>query len=139
MLKLSNCFFLWYFCTFTWEAKWTQTHMKFHFCWKSHFGVQSALYLCSDELRQNETQTGMDFMSVNLTEMKFQTSMRYSCEQNLDFAFNVQVGLKLTVGFISLRSFWRNWNFILGDKALYHANTSQNEMPARIHKNNGSF
>ena len=57
--------------------------MRFHFGWKSHFGVQSALYLCSDESRQNETQNGMDFISVILTEMKFQSGMRFSCEHNL--------------------------------------------------------
>ena len=52
--------------TFTWEAKWTQTGMRFHFGWKSLLGVQSALYLCSHELKQNETQTDMDFISVIL-------------------------------------------------------------------------
>ena len=39
-------------------------------------------------------------MSVILAEMKFQTGMRLSCEQNLDFAFNVNVRLKLVAGFI---------------------------------------
>ena len=92
--------------TFTWEAKLTQTGMRFHFGWKSHFGVQSALYLCSHELRRNKTQTGMDFISVIWTEMKFQTGMRFLCEQNLpeakrisvnslDIAFNEHVRLKL--------------------------------------------
>ena len=101
MLKLSKS-------TFTWEAKWTQTSMRFHFGWESHFGVQSALYLCSHELSWNETQNEMDFISVILTEMKFQTSMRFSCEHNLpetkwigadllDVAFNAHVRLKLNV------------------------------------------
>ena len=89
--------------------------MQFNFCWKSHFGVQSALYLCSHELRQNETQNGMDFISVILTQMKFQTGMRFSCEHNLpekkwisanslDIAFNAHVRLKLNAGmnFISV-------------------------------------
>ena len=44
---------------------------------------QSALYLCSHELRRNETQNGMDFISVLLTEMKFPTGIRFSREQNL--------------------------------------------------------
>ena len=92
-----------------------QTGMRFHFGWKSHFGVQSALYLCSHELRWNETQNGMDFISVILTEMKFQTGMRFSCEHNLpetkwisadslDVAFNAHVRLKLNAGmdFISV-------------------------------------
>ena len=89
--------------------------MIFHFGWKCHFGVQSALYLCSHELRQNETQNGMDFISVILTQMKFQTGMRFSCEHNLpekkwisanslDIAFNAHVRLKLNAGmdFISV-------------------------------------
>ena len=134
-----NCFFLWYFypkCTFTWEAKWTQTNMKFHFCWTSHFGVQSALYLCSDELRSNETQTGMDFISVNLTRMKFQTGMRYSCEQNLDFLFNVQV-ISSQCYFIAV--ILAEMKFYFGDEALCHVNTTQNKMPACVHKNIGLF
>ena len=57
--------------------------MRFHFGWKSHFGVQSTLFLCSRELRRNETQKDMDFISVILTEMKFQTGVRFSCEHNL--------------------------------------------------------
>ena len=79
---------------------------------------QSPLYLCSQKLRQNKTQTGMDFMSVILTEMKFQTGMRFSCEHNLpevklisadllDIGFNARVRFKLIVGVISLRSFWQ--------------------------------
>ena len=46
-----------------------QTGLKFHFGWKSHFGVQSALYWCSHELRRSETQTGMDFITVILTKI----------------------------------------------------------------------
>ena len=87
---------------FTWEAKWAQTGMRYHFGWKSLFGVQSALYLCSHELRWNEThQTDQ----MKLTKIKFQTGMRFSCEQNLpetkwisvnslDIAFNEHVRLK---------------------------------------------
>ena len=115
------------YSTSTWEVKWTQTGMRLHFGWKSHFSVQSALYLCSHELRRNETQTGMDFISAILTEMTFQTGMGFPCEQNLpkakwinadllDTAFNVHVRLKLIEVVISLRSFWQKWNIILGDK-----------------------
>ena len=43
----------------------------------------SALYLCSHELRQNETQIGMNFISIILIEIKFQTGIRFSYEQNL--------------------------------------------------------
>ena len=88
--------------------------MRFHFGRKSHFGVQSALYLCLHELRRNETQNRMNFISVILTEVKFQTVMRFSCEHNLiktmnsadslDVAFNAGVTLKLSAGmdFISV-------------------------------------
>ena len=89
--------------------------MRFHIGWKFHFGVQSALYFCSHELRRNETQDGMDFISVILTETKFQTDMRFLCEHNLppkkwinadscDVAFNAHVRLKHNVGidFISV-------------------------------------
>ena len=80
--------------------------MRFHFGWKSLLSVQSALYSCSHELRQNETQTVMDFISVIYTKMKFQTGMRFPCELNLpeakwisvnslDIAFNEYVRLKL--------------------------------------------
>ena len=78
---------------FTWEAKWTQIGMRFHSGWKSHFGVQSALYLRSHELRRNETQTGMDFISVILTKMKFQMGMGFSCEQNLPEAKGISADL----------------------------------------------
>ena len=114
-------------CTFTVEAKWTQTGTRFHFGWKSHFGVQSALYLCSHELRRNETQNGMDFISVILTEMKFQTGMRFSCEQNfpetkwisadsLDIAFNAHVCLKLILGMNFISAILTEMNFISGEK-----------------------
>ena len=89
-----------------WSLASTETPVIFHFDWKSHFGVQSALYLCSQELRWNETENGIDFISVILAKIKFQTSMTFSCEQNspktkwisadlLDIAFNAHVYLKL--------------------------------------------
>ena len=84
-----------------------------HSGWRSHFGVLSAVYFCS--MRWNETQNGMDFRSVILIEMKFQTDMRFPCEQNLpkvkclsadslDIAFNAHVRLKLIayINFISV-------------------------------------
>ena len=125
------------------KDEWTQTVMRFYFGWKSHFGVQSALYLCSHELRRNETQNGMDFISVILTEMKFQTGMRFSCEQNLpeaklitrnslDIAFNAHVRLKLIAGVISLRSFWQKWNFISGDKISCKHYRKWNHMKGNI-------
>ena len=51
--------------------------MRFYFSRKSHFGVQSAHHLCSHKLSRNETQTGMNFISVILTEMDFPTGMRF--------------------------------------------------------------
>ena len=83
--------------------------------------------LCSHELRQNETQASMDFISIILTKMKFQTGMKFSYEQNLPrmkristdslvVAFNEHVGLKLIAGVISLWLFWKKWNFISNDK-----------------------
>ena len=66
-------------------------------------------------MRRNETQNSMDFISVILTEMKFQTGMRFPCEHSspetkwisadsLDVAFNAHVRLKLIagMGFISV-------------------------------------
>ena len=60
-------------------------------------------------MRRNDTQNGMDFISVILTEMKFQTGMGFSCEHNLpettcisadslDLAINTHVRLKLDAG-----------------------------------------
>ena len=132
--------------TFTWEAKWRQTGMRFHFAWKSYFGVQSALYLCSHELRWNETQNGMDFISVILNEMKFQASMRFSCEHNLpeikwisadslDVAFDVHVNLKLS-GF-HIGNFGKNE--ISFRVIKYHVNTTRNEMLTHVHQNIGTF
>ena len=101
--------------------------MRFHFGWKSQFGVQLALYLCSQESRRNEIQNGMNFKSVILTEMKFQTGMRFSCEHNLPetkwiSADSLDVSLMRMCAWnsmrvwISYRSFCQKWNFISGDK-----------------------
>ena len=76
-----------------------------------------------------ETETRMDFISVILTKMKFQTGMRLSCIKNiakakwtsadsLDIAFTAQVHLKLIASVISLQSFWLQWNFTSVDKVL---------------------
>ena len=113
-LYMKKCFPQAYI-TFKWEAKWTQTGTRFHFHWKSHFGVQSCLYFCSHKLSWNETENGTNFISVILTEIKFQTGMRFSCEQNLsepkwisadslDIAFNAHVRLKpiASMGYISV-------------------------------------
>ena len=109
------------------RAKWTQTGMRFHFGWKSHFGVQSGLCLCSHELRWNETQNGMDFISVILTKMKFQSDMRLSYEQNLpetkwistdslDVAFNAHARLKLIADIDFISVILTEMKFHPGDK-----------------------
>ena len=101
--------------------------MRFHFGWKSHVGVKSALYLRSHEWRRNETQNGMDFISVILSKMKFQTGMRFSYEQNLletkwisadllDIACNTHVCLKLIADMDFKSVIWQKWNFISGNE-----------------------
>ena len=111
---------------------------------KISFGVQSSLYLCSHELRQNETQISLDFISLVLTGIKFQTGMRFSCKQNLpeakqisadslDIAFNEHVHLKLIAGVISLRSFWQKWNLIIVAEISSKRYTKCNTYPANIH------
>ena len=104
--------------------------MRFHFGWNSHFSVQPAVSLCSHELRWNETQNGMDFISVILIEMKFETGMRFSCEHNLletkwisADSLDVLRLMRMCVWnsmpvWISYRSFWQKWNFITGNKIL---------------------
>ena len=121
--------------------------MRFHFGWKSHFGVQSALYLCSHELRRNETQNGMDFISVILTEMKFQTGMRFSCEHNLpetkwisadllDVAFNAHVRLKLNAGMDFILVILTEISFRL---IKHYINTNRNETTNMSIKISGRF
>ena len=76
--------------------------------------------MCSLELRRNEIQNGMNFMSVILTEMEFQTGMRFSCEHNLpeteslDVAFNAHVHLKLNAGMDFISVILREMKFHFG-------------------------
>ena len=111
--------------------------MRFHFIWKSHFGVQSALYLCSYKLRLNETQNGIDDISVIFTKMKFQTGIRFSCEHDLpetkwisadslDVAFNAHLRLKLNAGMDFISVILTEMKFHFG---WYHVNTTRNEIP----------
>ena len=101
------------------------------------------LYLCSHELRRNETRNSMDFRSVILTEMKFQTGMRFSCEHNLpetkwisadslNVAFETQCGYGFYIGHFDR-------NEISFREIKYHVNNTQNEMPIHVHQNIGSF
>ena len=123
MLKLLNCFFLWYSylnkCSFTWgEMNSNRYEISFLLKISFRYLVSSLLVFRWIEAKWNSNWYG--FIWVILTEMKFQTGSRFSCEQNLDFAFNVHMRLKLIVDVISLRSFWQKWNFISGDKPTYH-------------------
>ena len=115
--------------------------MRFHFGWKSNFGVQSALYLCSHKLRRNETQNSMDFISIILTKMKFRTGMRFCvnriCPKQNESAqsrwilrlMRICVWTSLRV-WISYRSFWQKW--ISFRVIKYHVNTTGNEMSIKI-------
>ena len=90
----------------------------------------------------------MDFFLVILTEMKFQTGMRFSCEQNLpevkrisadqlDVVFNPHVRLKLIAGMdFHVGHFDNEISFQV---IKYHVNTTRNEMPTLVYQNIGSF
>ena len=92
----------------------------------------------------------MDFISVILAYMKFQTSMRFSSEHNLpetkwisadslDFAFNTHVRLKLNAGMDFIPAILTEMKFHFGWILKYHVNTNRNEMPTHVHQNIGSF
>ena len=83
--------------------------------------------MCSLELSRNETQNGMDFISVILTEMKFKTGMKFSCEHNFpktkwisadsllfNVAFNTHVPLKLNTGTDFILAILREMKFHFG-------------------------
>ena len=57
-----------FYCTFTWDPKWTQTSLRFHFGVKFHFGVRQLHYQRSHDFRRSETLFGANFTSVKLTE-----------------------------------------------------------------------
>ena len=65
--------------TFTWDPKWTQTGLRFHFGVKFHFGVSELHYQRPHDFRRGETHFGANFTSVNLTEVKFQTAVNFPC------------------------------------------------------------
>ena len=130
--------------TFIWEAKWTQTGMRFYFGWESHFRVQSALYLClhEHELWRNETQTGMDFISIILPAWDFHLNSIYPSEMNkhklLGYctwcacAFEIHCGYGFHIGHFDRKKI-----------CIYHKKISYkrypNETPKHVHQNIGSF
>ena len=78
-----------------------------------------------------------------LTETKFQTGLRFSCERNLpetkwisadslDGAFKTQCGYRFHIGHFDR-------NEISFRVIKYHVNTTRNEMPTHVHQNIGSF
>ena len=101
--------------------------MIFHCGWKSHFQVQAALYLCSLELRRNETQTGMRFY-VN----KIYPNVMNRTD-SLDIAFNAHVWL-CGCFFIAVIL-----TEILFPVTRYHVNKTRNEMPMHVYQNIGLF
>ena len=67
----------------------------------------------------------MDFITIILTEMKFQTGMRFSCEQNLpetelisvdsfNVTFNAHVRLKLNVAMDFISAIFTEMKFHFG-------------------------
>ena len=101
------------------------------------------------EMNPNRPKLVWDFISIILTEMKFQTGMRFSCEQNLtetkwisadslDITFNDHVRFETHCwyGFHN-GHFDRNEISFLVIK--HHVNTTRNEIPIHIHQNIGSF
>ena len=104
-------------------------------------------FLCSHDLRQIETQTGMDLIWIILIEMNFQTGSKFSCEQNLprvkwintdllNVAFNVHVSLKLIAALFHCIHFYRNEiSFLM----IKYVNTTQNEMYLHVYQNIGLF
>ena len=120
--------------------------MRFHFGWKYSIWCSVSSLLVFTWM-QYETQTGMDFISVILTEMKFQTDMRFSCEQNLPeakwissasldiayaCAFETHCGHRFHIG-----RFDRNK--ISFRVIKYHVNTTRNETPTHVRLYIGSF
>ena len=106
------------------------------------FSVQSVLYLCLHELRQNETQNGMDIILVILLERKFQTDMRASCEQNLCETIWISTN-SLDTAILCIREFFRyafhivhfDRNGISFQVTKHHVNTTRNEMSTHVHPN----
>ena len=108
--------------------------------------VFSQLFTCVHMNWGEMKLNGMDFISVILTKMKLQTSMRFSCEHNLpekkwisaeslDIAFDAHVRLKLNVFHIG----HFDKNKISFRVIKYHVNTTRNEMLTHVHQNTGSF
>ena len=116
--------------------------LEISFRWKIllQCSVCSLLVSTWNEGKWNES--GMDFILVILTEMKFQAGMRFSSEKklpktkwisadSLDIVLNAHVRLNILASVISSYSFWQS--------EKYYVNTTRNEMRTHAHQNIGSF
>ena len=127
--------------------KWTQTSKRFHFGWKSHFGVQLFTYVHINWGKMKLKTVWISYRSfwlkrnfkpawdfhVNIIYLKRneQAQTRWMLRLMRMCVWNsMQV-------WTSYRSFWQKRNFISGDK--YHVNTTRNEIPTHVHQNIGSF
>ena len=66
--------------TFTWGPNWTPTGLRFYFGIKFHFGVRWLHDQRSYNFERSETQFGANFTLVDLTEVKFQTTVSFPCK-----------------------------------------------------------
>ena len=66
--------------TFTWDPKWTQTGLRFHYGIKFHFGVRWLHQQRTHDFGWSETHFYGNFTSVELTEVKFQTEVSFPCK-----------------------------------------------------------
>ena len=126
--------------------------MRFHFGWKSHFGVQSALYLCSHKLRRNETQSGMDFIWISYRSFWPKWNFKPAWDFHVNIIYPKQnekaqarwmlclipmyVWNSCRYGF-HIGNFDKKWNSFRVIK--YYVNTTGNEMPTHVHQNIRSF
>ena len=61
--------------TLTWDSKWSQTGLIFHFGIKFHFVLRELHYQHSHDFRRSQTHFG-----AKLTEIKFQTAVSCPCK-----------------------------------------------------------
>ena len=120
----------------------------FIWVWKSHFGAQSALYLCSYELRRNEARTGMDFTSVIFGQNELSNwheilmSKKITRSEMNKRRFCVLLRLMRMCVKSALRALFHFGHFDRKKSfqvIIYHGNTTQNKMPKHFHQKIGSF
>ena len=91
--------------------------------------LTSALYLCSHELRRNEIQAVMEFVSVILGWTKFQTSMKFSCEQNLMMMMMMMIMIKMMNFFCGMVDHWKAFSLISSQDHCQSSSPSQISNP----------